>query len=51
MTLEENGVLRYGHFGDFLEFFLNKMANLNPIDFKIGLYINVNVNDRQNKCL
>ena len=25
------------------------MANLGLIDFKIGLYIKVNVNDRQNK--
>ena len=25
------------------------MANLGLIDFKLGLYINVNVNERQNK--
>ena len=27
----------------------DKMANLGPIDFKIGLHIKVNVNDRQIK--
>ena len=26
------------------------MANLGPIDFKIGLYIKVNVIEGQNKC-
>ena len=28
-----------------LVIFGDKMANLGPIDFKIGLYINVNVNE------
>ena len=36
-------VLRYGHFGEFLEFFWDRMANLGLIDFKLGLYINVNL--------
>ena len=42
MTLWQNGVLRYGHFGKFLEFFWDRMANLGLIDFKLGLYIKVN---------
>ena len=37
MTLGQNGVLRFGHFSDFLEY------------FKIGLYIKVDVNEGQNK--
>ena len=45
MTLGQNGVLRYGHFGEFLEFFRDRMANLGLI----GLYIKVNVNTGQNK--
>ena len=49
MTLEQNGVLRYGHFGKFLEFFGDIMANLGLIDFKLDLSIKVNVNERQNK--
>ena len=49
MTLGQNGVLRYGHFGEFLEFFWDRMANLGLIDFKLGLYIKVNVNAGQNK--
>ena len=39
MTLGQNRVLRYGHFGEFLEFFWDIMASLGPIDFKLGLYI------------
>ena len=38
-----------GHFSDF---FGDKMANLGPIDFKIGLYfctLKVNVNEGQSK--
>ena len=46
MTLGQNGVLRYG---DFLEFFGDRMANLGLIDFKLGLFIKVNVNTGQNK--
>ena len=49
MTLGQNGVLRYGHFGEFLEFFGDRNANLGLIDFKLGLYIKVNVNTWQNK--
>ena len=49
MTLGKNGVLRYGHFGAFLEFFGDRMAKLGPVDFKLGLYIKVNVNEGQNK--
>ena len=49
MTLGQNGVLRYGHFSDFWNIFRDRMANLGLIDFKIGLYIKVNVNARQNK--
>ena len=49
MTLGQNGVLRYGHFGEFLEFFWDRMANLGLIDFKLGVYIKVNVNTGQNK--
>ena len=37
MTLGQNVVLRYGHFGEFLEFFGDRMANLGMIDFKLGL--------------
>ena len=44
-----NGVLRYGHFGEFMEFFGDRMATLGLIDFKLSLHIKVNVNDRQNK--
>ena len=43
MTLGQNGVLRYGHLGEFLEFIGDRMANLGLIDFKLGLYIKVNV--------
>ena len=32
-----------------LVIFGDERANFGPIDFKIGLYIKVNVNDRQNK--
>ena len=39
MTIGQNGVLRYGHFGEFLEFFGDRMANLGLIDFNLGLYI------------
>ena len=49
MTLGQNGVLRYGHFGECLEFFGDRMANLSLIDSKLGLYIKVNVNNGQNK--
>ena len=49
MTLGQNGVLRYDHFGEFLEFFWDRMANLGLIDFKLGLYTKVNVNIGQNK--
>ena len=49
MTLGQNGVLRYGNFGEFLEFLGDRMANLGLIDFKLGLYIKVNVNTGQNK--
>ena len=47
MALGQNGVLRYGHFSDFLEYFCDRMANLGLIDFKIDLYIKVNVNPGQ----
>ena len=50
MTLGQNGVLRYGHLGQFLGFFWDRMANLGLIDFKLGLYIKVNVNTGQNNC-
>ena len=33
-----------------LVIFGDKMANFDLIDLKIGLYIKVNVNERQNKC-
>ena len=45
MTLGQSGVLRYGHFRDFLEFFGDRMAILGLLDFKLGLYIKVNVNE------
>ena len=48
MTLGRNGVLRYGRFGEFLEYFWNRMADLGLIDSKLGLYIKINVNG-QNK--
>ena len=36
MTLGQNGVLRYGHFGEFLEFFFGiEWPNLGLIDFKV----------------
>ena len=44
MTLGQNGVLRYGHFGEFLSIFGDRMANFCLIDFTLGLYIKVNVN-------
>ena len=45
MTLRQTGVLRYGHFGEFLHIFsVDRMANLGLSDFKLGLYIKVNVN-------
>ena len=43
MTLGQNGVLRYGPFGEFLEFFGDRMANSGLIDFKLGFNIKVNV--------
>ena len=53
MTLGQNGVLRYGHFGEFLEFFFGiEWPNLGLIDFKVQtwfVYIKVNVNAGQNK--
>ena len=49
MTLWQNGLLRYGHFSDVLEVFVDKMVNLGPIQFKIGFYIKVYVNKRQYK--
>ena len=44
--------MRYGHFifsVFFRRFLWAKMNNLSPIDFKIGLPINLNENDGQNK--
>ena len=38
-----------GHFSDFWSIFRDRMANLGLIDFKIGLYIKVNVTAGQNK--
>ena len=49
MTLVQNGVLRYGHFGEFLDFLGNRMASLCLIDFKLGMHIKVNVSFGQNK--
>ena len=49
MTLGRNGVLRYGHFGEFLESFWERMADLGLIDSKRGLYIKIDVNNGQNK--
>ena len=49
MTPGEHGVLRYGHFCNFLEFFGDRMANLGLIDVKLGLYIKGNVNEEKNK--
>ena len=46
MTLGQNGVLRYGHFCGFLE---AKLVNLSPIDFLLGLPLDINANDGQNK--
>ena len=43
MTLDQNGVLRYGHFSDFWSYFGDRMANLGLIDFKLGLYIKTNL--------
>ena len=43
MALGQNGFLRYGHFSDFWSIFEDRKANLSLIDFKIGLYIKVNV--------
>ena len=45
MTFGQNGVLRYGHLSDiFWSYFGDRMANLGLIEFKLGLYIKVNVN-------
>ena len=41
MTFGQNGVLRYGHFGELLEFVGDIMVNLGLIDFKLCLYIKV----------
>ena len=41
MTLWQNGVLRYGHFGDFWSMYGDRKDNLGLIDFKIGLCINI----------
>ena len=49
MTLGQNRVLRYGHLGEFLAFFWDRIADLDLIDFKLNLYIKVNVNNGQNK--
>ena len=49
MTLGQNGVLRYGHFREFLEFFWDRIADLGLIDSKLGVYVKVNVNNGQNK--
>ena len=49
MTLWQNGVLRYCYFNDFWSIFEDRMANLGLIDFKIGLYIKVDVTAGQNK--
>ena len=49
MTFGQNGVLRYCHFGEFWSIFGDRMANLGLIDFKISMYIKVNVNTWQNK--
>ena len=45
MTLGQNRVLRYGHLVIFWSIFGDRMANLGLIDFKIGLYIKVNVTE------
>ena len=50
MILGQNVVLRFGHFSVFnWSIFWDRMANLGLIDFKIGLYIKVNVNEGRNK--
>ena len=50
MTLGQNGVLRYmAILVTLWNIFGDRMANLGLIDFKIGLYIKVNVNAGQNK--
>ena len=49
MTLGQNGVFRYGILVMFWSIFEDRMANLGLIDFKIGLYIKVNVTAKQNK--
>ena len=46
MTLEQNGVLKYAHFSDFWG---QNGQFLGLIDFKIGLFVKVNVNGWQNK--
>ena len=46
MTLEQNGILRYGYFCGFLE---SKVVNLGPIDFQLGLSLDIVENDGQNK--
>ena len=42
----ENGILRYGHFCVLLEV---EVVNLGAIEFQIGLCLNINVDDTQNK--
>ena len=49
MTHGQNGVLRYGHFGEFWSILEDKMAKFGLIDFTLGLYIKVNVNAWKNK--
>ena len=49
MTLGQNGVLRYGHFGEFLHFLGIEWPILGLIDYKLCLYIKVNINAGQKK--
>ena len=41
--------MRYAHFSGFLRVFKHKMANIGPFGLKIGLPINFDLNDGQNK--
>ena len=49
MQLGQDRVPRYGHFSIFLTVYGLKMANIAPFGLKIGLPINLDLNDGQNK--
>ena len=47
--LGQNDILRYGYFSGYWRVLWDIIAKLGQIDFTIGLHINIDVNDEQNK--